>query len=137
MITEKELINKYLGTPFKHLGRSLDGLDCYGLLIMIYKDLEIPLIDMEQYDEKWAQKGENYFIENYHKQWEEVKNYRIFDVILFKNGSDLLNHIGIVLSGGKFIHSAIRAGTLINRITDPKWFPRIQGFYRFKNEVVL
>ena len=31
-------LNKYIGKPYKYGGRDLEGLDCYGLVALIYKD---------------------------------------------------------------------------------------------------
>lgn len=31
-------LNKYIGTPYEFGGRSIDGLDCYGLVKRIYAD---------------------------------------------------------------------------------------------------
>lgn len=133
MITEQDILSKYLGVPFKHEGRSLDGLDCYGLLVMVYRDMGIELVDMEHYDSDWSRRGSNFFIENYHLQWEQVITPRLFDVVLFKDCKGLANHLGIVLTRYRFIHSLIHAGTAVNNLNDRNWMPRVQGFYRYKN----
>ena len=31
-------LNRYIGRPYKYGGRDLDGLDCYGLVKLIYKE---------------------------------------------------------------------------------------------------
>jgi len=31
-------LNRYIGKPYKYGGRTLDGLDCYGLVKLIYKE---------------------------------------------------------------------------------------------------
>ena len=132
MITEKEIIKRYLGIPYKHRGRTLDGLDCWGLIKSIYKDFGYDLWDIEEdYDENWAWEGRDHFIENYHKQWDKVEKPELFDVVLFKNSKDIANHGGVVLSNDKFIHCC-KAGTVINRLSDSHWQKRLQGFYRLK-----
>ena len=40
---------KYIGTPFKHRGRSARGLDCAGLIVRCYEDLGSPIPDLSLY----------------------------------------------------------------------------------------
>jgi cell wall-associated NlpC family hydrolase len=42
-------INKYIGAPFKLGGRDLSGIDCWGLVMAVYKDLgrNVPDFDTE------------------------------------------------------------------------------------------
>lgn len=132
MMTMIDVVNKYLGVPFKHQGRDLSGLDCYGLLICIYADLGIKLFDIEEdYTTDWSWKSKNYFLENAHKDWEEVKEARLFDAVGFKNSKGVLNHAGVMLDRDRFINTN-RAGTVINRASDSKWQKRFYGFYRHK-----
>lgn len=132
MINEAKIINKYLGIPFQHKGRTLSGLDCYGLVIKIYEDLGYEIFDLENYEERWFEGKSNYFVENYHKQWAMVSYPKLFDVVLFKHNS-AVNHCGIVLSGGKFLHSSRKTkGVIVSRILSRGWSDVIEGFYRLK-----
>jgi len=131
MISEKMVLDKYLKTPipFKHMGRDLKGLDCYGLIKCIYEDAGIELMDLEDYALGWARKGENYFVDNYYKQFEEALTPHFLDVVLFKNSKGVANHAGIVLSENRFIHCS-KAGVNVQKLAT--WFPRLVGFYRVK-----
>ena len=132
VVNEKFIINKYLGWQYKHRGREEGYVDCYGLIIHIYRDLGIKLWDIEeQYDKNWSFKGKNYFIENYYRQWVKVANPNVFDVVLFGKSQLAVNHGGVILSNGRFIHTC-RAGTVISRLGNFQWWKRIQGFYKFK-----
>lgn len=44
---EKLIVDKYLGIHYKHRGRTLDGLDCWGFLKLVYADLGFRLFDIE------------------------------------------------------------------------------------------
>jgi cell wall-associated NlpC family hydrolase len=44
-----EQARTYLGTPWRHLGRSRDGIDCAGVVICAYADLGIVIPDIERY----------------------------------------------------------------------------------------
>jgi cell wall-associated NlpC family hydrolase len=132
MMTEQDIITRYLGVPYKHQGRDLSGIDCYGLVIAIYADLGIKLFDIEEdYTPDWSWKNKNYFLENAHKDWQEVHMAQILDVATFKNGKDVMNHAGIMLDGDRFI-SACKMGVVVCRVSAPKWQKRFCGFYRYK-----
>lgn len=132
MVTEKDIINTFLGIPYKHRGRDLSGLDCWGLIKLVYNKLGYTLWDIEEeYTQDWSFKGKNHFIENYHKEWDKVISPNIYDVVLFKNGKGIANHGGIMLLNNRFIHSC-RIGTIISRLSNEQWKRRIEGFYRLR-----
>lgn len=127
------IIRKYIGIPYKHLGRGMDGLDCLGLIIIVYKEiLGVKLFDVNDYDEKWSWQGKNLFEDNYCKEWERVLMPKIWDMVLIKNGKGIVNHAGIVISNGRFIH-CIKAGVVISKLADNAWKGRIAGYFRYKN----
>lgn len=126
-----EIIKKYLGTPYKHRGRDLQGLDCWGLILLVYADLGIKLWDIEdEYVKDWFQKQRNYFIENYHREWQRVERHEIFDGVLFTNNKGIVNHAGIYIGNNKFLHTC-KLGTIVSRLSEKNWQKRLEGFYRF------
>lgn len=132
-MTRAEIVSKYLGVPFKNGGRTLDGLDCYGLVVCIFADRKITLVDAEKpYDTKWSFKGENYLIENAWRDWVEVVNPRILDLICFDNSNGVGYHIGVCFGDGSFIHTT-KAGTVISRVATCGM--KIRGFYRHRGLV--
>jgi len=129
---QAEIIQKYLGIPYQHHGRSLSGLDCYGLILEIFKDQGVELWDIHnEYDQEWSWKGKDLFIENYAREWERVTDFRFMDVVCFKNGKNVVNHAGVYLRMGKFIH-AVKAGVVVSRLTDRQWQERYVGCFRYK-----
>jgi cell wall-associated NlpC family hydrolase len=127
MITEQAIIDKFLGVPYVHQGRDFIGFDCYGLIILIYKELGYKLWDIEEdYDEEWQWKGKNSFLENYHKFWKRVSVPALFDMILFNSTKGITMHGGIALSNGRFIHTC-KAGTVIGKIEGFKL--AVEGYY--------
>jgi cell wall-associated NlpC family hydrolase len=148
MITEADIINRYLPVPYKHQGRDLLGLDCYGLL----KDgflffLNIKLFDIEEdYTPDWSFKGKNYFLENCHKDFKEVVNSavtnfnsetqligkpKLFDVVTFESKKGVMNHAGWMLDENRFINSC-KLGTVVCRLSEGIWVSRFSGIYRHK-----
>lgn len=129
---QAEIIEKYLGVPYKHHGRDLSGLDCYGLILKVFEEWGVRLWDInEDYDLEWSWQGKDLFIQNCAREWERVSDARFMDVVCFKNGKNVVNHAGVYLSMGKFIH-AVKAGVVVSRITDIQWQKRFVGFYRYK-----
>lgn len=52
MVTRDEIVaaaRRYIGTPFRKGGRTEKALDCVGLLILVHRDLGIPLNDSTDY----------------------------------------------------------------------------------------
>lgn len=132
-MSEVSVVFKYIGIPYKHRGRDLAGLDCWGLNILIYRQIfNVELLDLDNYEQDWAKKGNDFFLENYAKQFKQVKKPEKFDIILIYSADKrMVNHSGIVLDNGNFIH-CIKAGVVISRLGDRIWKDRIQGFYRLK-----
>lgn len=130
-MTKKECLNRYLGISYVHLGRTLQGLDCYGLIKLVYKDIGFELIDLVDYDKKWSSKGDNLFVENYQKQWERVLIPKIFDVVLIKGTRGIANHAGLYFDSTKFLH-CIKAGVVVGKFEDDKWGKNVIGFFRLK-----
>lgn len=133
MVNEQKILDTYLKVPYLLHGRTLQGVDCWGLILLIYKDLGHKLLDIEEdYDEKWSWKGRDLFIENYYEKWEKIAKPKQFDVILFKNSKGVVHHGGIALRNERFIHTS-KLGTSLLRLYDKKWVKSIEGFYHYKD----
>lgn len=131
MITEQQICDKYLKKyiPYTHKGRDpKTGLDCYGLIKCIYQDAGIELMDVEDYAIDWSRSGEDYFMQNYYRQFDEVPIPHFLDIVLLNRG-EVACHAGVVLEGNRFIHCS-KAGINIQPLR--RWFQRIVGFYRVK-----
>lgn len=112
----------------------MEGLDCWGLLKLIYLDLGFKLFDIEdlEYGEAWSLRFD-YFKEHYAIDWERVTFSEVLDAVLFFNSRRVANHAGIILNNRTFIHCC-RAGVIISKLDDKSWNKRIEGFYRLKNK---
>jgi cell wall-associated NlpC family hydrolase len=121
--------------PYRHRGRCLLGLDCWGFIKLVYADLGIWLFDIEEleYKRAWFLERRDYLKDNLDLDWEEVKSPMILDGVLFINRKGIANHAGIVLSEGRFIHAS-RQGVIVSNLSDKAWETRIEGFYRLKGK---
>jgi len=132
VVKEEDVIKIFLGAPYKHRGRTIAGLDCWGLIKLVYSYIGYKVWDIEDYSEDWSFKGRDYFAENYYKEWDRVQLPTLFDVVLFKNGEGIANHGGVILKNGRFIHCSRKTSTVITRLSHPTWEKRIEGFYHLK-----
>lgn len=129
----RKIASQFIGIPYIHHGRTLAGLDCYGLIIKMFEARGVKLFDInKEYDEHWSWQGRNYFIENAYKEWAQVTMAEPWDVVVFTLKGDIVNHAGVALGDGQFIHTIIKTGTIISRLGDPAWLKRMAGVYRFK-----
>jgi len=126
----EKIVKKYLGIPYKNRGRGMDGLDCWGLIVNVYKDYGVEVFDLENYDAEWQRHGGNLIMDNYYENWQKVTCYGPGDVVLMRYPRDVVGHAGIFLDRGMFIH-ATREGVVVSRVKD--WLPKIFAFYRWTN----
>lgn len=126
-------VNQYIGIPFKHHGRSLEGADCYGLVrLVIEQEFSKTLPDFWKYeDAEDVHSISTLFGEN-----TEALGYRVEvpepgNVVLYRFRG-YTSHIAVYVGDGKILH--IMQG--MNSVCVPmeKGFlrGRIEGFYAVK-----
>lgn len=136
MISE-EFINKLFTIPYVLGGRSEDGADCWGLVIICYKDLfNITLPSYEHI--AWS-------VSNGSTTAEGIADLLDTSAPFVKVGSPdlgdfvLINilgnpvHIGFMINKTTMIHTSDKIGVASDDIRGRKWQKRIQGFYRHKD----
>ena len=126
-----EIAGKYVGIPFKEHGRDMKGVDCFGLILLIYKELGYR-IDDYRYKPDWFKGDYNLFLENYHKYAKRVPKPEPGDAILLSRNGESPTHIGVYLGNGKFIHCLRKVGVVINRLNQEPFKSRTEGFLRLK-----
>lgn len=86
---------KFLGVDYVWGGESADGFDCSGFTRYVYKKFGI---DLEHYAASQATRGVKVS-----KSDLEAGDLVFFDT---DGGNSLINHVGIYIGGGKFIHAS-------------------------------
>lgn len=121
--------DKYIGIPYKHLGKDFDGVDCYGLLMLIFREelgLELPDFTSLQYSKGLSEKEDAHVlvscIDKYRDQrWKIVKPpLRRFDAVVFWGGcsKSVANHIGLMIDPEKFIHIKENTPVIVSHLDD-------------------
>ena len=122
-----------IGIPYKDNGRDKKGVDCYGLVMQVYRILGIELPDYNSVPEP-EPRLINEIIKNNEYDWIKLEKYEIPCVVTFwMTNSDFTSHIGVVIEEDRFIH-ARGTSVCIERLSSPVWGKRIKGFYRWKNQ---
>ena len=107
-------LEKYIGLKYKEKGRDFDGVDCYGLVRLIYKNefqIDLPSFSSEytQTDVERIQE----LIAQYKEGWESIEKPEEGSIVLFRVlGSE--SHVGIVVNSEQFI-KIVQSKILIHR----------------------
>lgn len=121
-----------IGVPFADGGRSMSGVDCWGLVMVIYARLGITLTDYAVSAFASAQIG--HIIQRDKALWREVDMPETGDVIIMALDHRLpgvCTHCAVSLGGTMAIHALNRLGVHSFRIDSPIWRPKIEGFHRW------
>jgi len=114
-------VKEYLGVPYRRGGASKNGMDCSGFVRTLYDDLfniELPHSSREQYRFPVLHK---------------ISKVRMQpgDLLFFSDKKKKrVNHVGVYLSGGRFIHASSSLGITVSRLTESYWQKRFVGSRR-------
>lgn len=129
-----------IGVPFKNRGRDVStGLDCYGLVMEIFKryGYNIPEYneDFHNTEKVCALIREKTAIRS---NWERVdkNNLPIPSLLTISYGvhKGIVNHTGVYIGDGKFIHIRSTTGVCVDRVNSPAWARAIGECYKYVGE---
>ena len=127
----------YVGLPFASFGRDRKGVDCWGLLYLIYK--EHFKVDVPSYVEDYLGENEKKEIarllatETTTYPWISVipGNEKEGDMLVFRERKDGIEaHTGMVISKGRMLHISRGRLASIESYATPSWGARFVGLYR-------
>jgi len=117
-----------IGKPFKDGGRGPDLYDCWGLTMVVLQNFGYCLPDYPVCAFDCARVNEE--IEQQKHNWQEIKEPVAGCVVTMRMGlSPVVNHIGVCIGEGKFIHAREKTGVCIERLENPVFKSLISGFY--------
>jgi hypothetical protein len=122
---------KYIGIPYVEKGRDETGLDCYGLVRLIYKNeykIDLPSFSTEYTQTDTARIEE--LIAQYKEGWEQTEEPVVGSIVLFRVfGNE--SHIGVVVSPTHFIHVRENKDSVIESLTSTSWARRRVGYFNY------
>lgn len=139
-MTLKDFAITALSFPFVDKGRTEEGVDCWGIPYLCYKEvlnIELPkftdaYIDSGLSEESRGELGRLINQEKLtwlKKDWKKVDAYEPMDIALFTLGGQLV-HCGLMIDKNNFLHCEKKIGTCIERLSSPLWNRRLEGIYR-------
>jgi cell wall-associated NlpC family hydrolase len=132
--------NQYIDIPFLDQGRTRDGLDCWGLVRLVYKEqLGIDLQSLSgRYESAEDSETVSELVEEQRStMWFSVDAPEVGDVIVLNIlGNE--SHVGIRIDHRRMLHIMRGANCCIQNLTRPGWKRRVSGHYRhWSREPVL
>ena len=135
--------SRFVGTPWRAYGRDRAGVDCWGLVVLVYE--EVFGVALPRYDGRsWpcgreASAGEaaaaraeiGAFMAHEAVAWQAIEpgEERAGDVLLLRLGGAPC-HVGIVTEPGSMLHAQERSDAVIEPYRSVVWERRIAGIYR-------
>lgn len=124
-LNEQEFENEameFVGIPYRKGGTSTNGLDCSGFARMIYERLfgiDLPHSSFDQFESSDLQRI-------------ATRDLQPGDLIFFGGGKKKkkINHVGVYLSDGQFIHASSSQGVMVSSLDDQYWKKRFIGSKR-------
>jgi len=122
---------KYIGIPFAEKGRDESGVDCWGLVRLIYKqeyDVNLPSFVDDYALSDDACIGE--LFAQYKEGWTTLTQPEPGCAVIFRMfGTE--SHIGVIVDNAHFIHVREGRDSVIESLESAKWAKRVVGFYKY------
>ncbi len=136
----EEIVDKLLGIPYKHNGRSEKGLDCWGLVYIFFKELGVYLPSGDGYEisDDWYRIVPERYLNALKTLGEEVgniNNLQLLDIPYFRLYKNYVTHTGVMINNTYFIHVLIDKEVRVDNINRRFWKRNYAGARRLNIEL--
>lgn len=131
--------SKYIGLKYKNLGRDFDGVDCWGLVCLIFKEergIILPEFTHLEYQRDWYTKSDDILVENVWANWHKISpQYCMYDGLMFYNNpkKTIVNHVGLMIDGYRFIHILEGSTVMVSKLGG-YWTSKLYTALRYKDD---
>lgn len=129
-----------IGVPFKNRGRDIRaGFDCYGLVMEVYRRHGMLLPEFTADYDDCDKVSHIIHGQTRSDTWQHVSApLPVPCVVAIRFGvpAPLVNHTGVYIGDGKFIHIREKTGVCIESIHSIAWKHAIAGFFIYKGSAV-
>lgn len=122
----------WLGTPWRHQGRTTRGMDCIGLLVAVGKRLNLIQYDVKGYPRQANRHEMVGYFQNVLTEI-PVPQRQPGSILLFRDGLYTC-HTGIIgdsVNGHTLIHGYFVRGKVVEEPLNPEWISKITHCFEF------
>ena len=126
---------QYLNLPFIEQGRDRAGVDCYGLLRLVFQEQRG--IVLPSYTEGYTTEDDMKLLTDLVRghvatAWSHVERAQatVYDAVIFRMKGEPI-HVGVVLDHEYFLHTMRGKWSSIERMNSIQWRHRIVGVMRY------
>jgi cell wall-associated NlpC family hydrolase len=102
----ERVVNDWIGTPYHYGGMSKAGIDCSGLVCMIFR--ELGEYRLPHSSEEMRKIGSPV----------PLSHVKLGDILFFRDGLKRVDHVGIYLGNDEFVHASSKAGVIRSSMSD-------------------
>lgn len=122
----------YIGIPFSDRGRTIQGLDCWGLVRLWYdRELGIILPAFTGYRSATESQRIAQIVDGEKPRWQKVEDPGTGDVVVLQIGGHAC-HVGLYIENNKMLHITKGIDSCLEHLDASTWRNRIEGVYRYE-----
>ena len=122
--------NEYRKIPYVSCGRTREGLDCYGIVVLVNRERFGRIVPDYQYKNSVDQDEiAPLIVKNLPLDWVQVTTPQEGDLIMFQIAQRPW-HCGIWVADNLMLHAIDGFASGIDRLDSLRWHRRLMGYYR-------
>ena len=107
-------ISKYMGVSYMHGGSTVDGMDCSGYTMTVYKNSMGILLPRSSFDQ--SKRGTEV----------DLSELKFGDLIFFNTTGESASHVGLYLGDDLFAHASVSLGVTISSLQSTYYVNRYE-----------